>query len=398
MKAGWEIKELGDVCLFENGDRGENYPSKSVQTSYGVPFINAGHLKDQVVDFSGMNYIPKERFDLLGNGKVKKNDILFCLRGSLGKFACVGDLEEAAIASSLVIIRPREVILNNFAMAYFQSYTCQNMIEKFKNGAAQPNLSAGSLKKFIIPVPPLPEQRRIVAILDEAFAGIAAAKEKAEQNLKNEKEVFTHYLKQVFNTKKNGWVENNIGEICLLKSGTTMPHDLEKETGDIPYLKVADMNFEENIGCITMSSRFLDKKDIKDSIIIPKGAVIFPKRGGAILTNKKRMTSIPICADLNIMAVIPTCKIESKLLYYYFLDVDMKKIGTGSSIPQINNYDISPLSIVYPRDLFKQKEIVSFLDEISEETGTLESIYQQKLSNLEELKKSLLQQAFSGAL
>jgi type I restriction enzyme S subunit len=96
MKKRWQTKTLGELCSFENGDRGENYPSKSVQTTSGVPFINAGHLSESGIDFSDMNYIPRERFELLGNGKIRKDDILFCLRGSLGKFASVGDLRDCA--------------------------------------------------------------------------------------------------------------------------------------------------------------------------------------------------------------------------------------------------------------------------------------------------------------
>ena len=190
MKHGWPIKTLGDLCSFENGDRGENYPSKSVQTTAGVPFINAGHLSEFGIDFSDMNYIPRERFEILGNGKVRKDDILFCLRGSLGKFASVGDLSEGAIASSLVIIRPSSAILTKFVQVYLKSDLCGEMIRKFRNGAAQPNLGASSLKKFRIPVPPLPEQRRIVGILDEAFERIATAKANAEKSLQNAREVF----------------------------------------------------------------------------------------------------------------------------------------------------------------------------------------------------------------
>jgi type I restriction enzyme S subunit len=386
MKSGWEIKKLGDVCEFING---RAYKKDELLDNGKYPVLRVGNFFTNDKWYFSDLKLPENKY-------CDKGDLLYAWSASFGPRIWQG---EKVIYHYHIwkIIENSKLITRKF-LYFLLDWDTDNLKEKYGTGTTMTHVGKGSIESREVPIPPLSEQRRIVAILDEAFAGIAAAKEKAEQNLKNAKEVFTHYLKQVFNTKKNGWVENNIGEICLLKSGTTMPHDLEKETGDIPYLKVADMNFEENIGCITMSSRFLDKKDIKDSIIIPKGAVIFPKRGGAILTNKKRMTSIPICADLNIMAVIPTCEIESKLLYYYFLDVDMKKIGTGSSIPQINNYDISPLSIVYPRDLSKQKEIVSFLDEISEETGTLESIYQQKLANLEELKKSLLQQAFSGAL
>lgn len=136
MKGGWTQKTLEEVCSFENGDRGENYPSRSVQTTSGIPFINAGHLTDAGIDFTNMNYIPRERFDILGNGKIRRGDILFCLRGSLGKFASVGDLSQGSIASSLVIVRPKDSVLNKFILAYFQSHICAEMINQFKNGAA----------------------------------------------------------------------------------------------------------------------------------------------------------------------------------------------------------------------------------------------------------------------
>jgi len=173
---------------------------------------------------------------------------------------------------------------------------------------------------------------------------------------------------------------------------------LEKTIGDFPYLKVADMNFGGNEGQITTSSRFLDKADVKKNAIIPKGATIFPKRGGAILTNKKRITSLRICADLNIMAVIPSSEINARMLYYYFVNVDMRKLGTGSSIPQINNYDVDPLLLSFPKSLTTQEKIVAQLDALSAETQRLSAIYSRKLAALEELKQALLHRAFSGEL
>ena len=134
------------------------------------------------------------------------------------------------------------------------------------------------------------------------------------------------------------------------------------------------------------------------SAIIPEGATIFPKRGGAILTNKKRITSVPICADLNIMAVIPSTQIDAQLLYFYFLNVDMRKLGTGSSIPQINNYDIAPLLISFPEAISEQRKIIKQLADLREETQHLASLYEKKLAALEALKKSLLHQAFTGEL
>jgi type I restriction enzyme, S subunit len=171
---GWTVKRLGEVCSFENGDRGKNYPSKSVRVQSGVPFINAGHLDpaDAEVDFDGMDYISRERFQLLGSGKIRPGDVLFCLRGSLGKVARVGELSEGAIASSLVIVRPSRDVTDSFVLAYFKSHLCAEMIARYANGAAQPNLSAASLAKFVIPLPPLVDQQRIAKRLEVLREGI----------------------------------------------------------------------------------------------------------------------------------------------------------------------------------------------------------------------------------
>ncbi|MEP6936402.1 MAG: restriction endonuclease subunit S, partial [Nitrospirota bacterium] len=298
--------------------------------------------------------------------------------------------------------------VNNHAhILKFENLTTQRFVELYLEsipldgyitGAAQPKLNQKALNSIPIPIPPLPEQQRIVGILDEAFEGIATAKANAEKNLQNARALFESHLQSVFTQSGMGWVETTIGETCTLRSGTTVSPTLEKPIGDIPYLKVADMTFDGNEDQITTSSRFLSDEDVRESAIIPKGATIFPKRGGAILTNKKRITSLPICADLNIMAVIPSSQIDAGLLYFYFLNVDMRKLGTGSSIPQINNYDVAPLLISFPKSLATQGQIVSKFDSLREETQRLEAIYQQKLAALDELKKSLLHQAFTGEL
>lgn len=249
-----------------------------------------------------------------------------------------------------------------------------------------------------IPIPPLPEQQRIVALLDEAFAGLATAKANAERNLQNTRAIFSSHLEAVFSEQGEGWEETTIGETCTLKSGTTVSPALERPGGDVPYLKVADMSFEGNEDQITSSSRFLMRADIKESALIPTGATIFPKRGGAIMTNKKRIAALPICADLNIMSVIPSRKISARLLYYYFLNVDMRKLGSGSSIPQINNYDVEPLEISFPESLATQEELIRAFDDLSAETKHLTRLYERKLAALEELKKSVLHQAFNGEI
>ena len=188
----WPKIILGDVCEFENGDRGKNYPSRAKFVDSGIAFINAGHVDDGIIDFSTMNYISGTTYGSLSRGKVRVGDVLFCLRGSLGKFAIVDKEIQGAIASSLVIIRPKNISAE-FLAHYLRSGLCQKEIEKYAAGAAQPNLGAKDLAKFEMPLPPIPEQQRLVAILDQAFADIEKARANAEQNLKNARELFDSY-------------------------------------------------------------------------------------------------------------------------------------------------------------------------------------------------------------
>ena len=166
MKHGWEIKKLGEVATFINGDRGKNYPSQNDFVKEGIPFINAGHLVDGCVDFSSMNYISEEKYEKLGSGKIWNGDLLFCLRGSLGKKAIVENLDKAAIASSLVIIRCID-IFNRYLYYYLDSPIVEDLIFQSNNGSSQPNLSAASVKAYDIKLPTIEQQKQFVSFVEQ---------------------------------------------------------------------------------------------------------------------------------------------------------------------------------------------------------------------------------------
>jgi len=164
----WHTARLSDVCHFENGDRGKNYPGKSALLDAGIPFVNAGDLQEGVVRLDGLSFIAPSHYEKLSNGKFSQGDFLFCLRGSLGKFAYLDRAIKGAIASSLIIIRPQDGLHADYLKHYLASEICKKEIALHANGAAQPNLAASSLKQFKIPLPPLDVQKRIAAILDKA--------------------------------------------------------------------------------------------------------------------------------------------------------------------------------------------------------------------------------------
>lgn len=166
----WKWVRLGEVSTLLNGDRGKNYPGKRYWVDEGIPFINAGTLNSQYLSMDNMNFIPEERFELLSNGFVEKNDIIYCLRGSLGKVSINRDFDKGAIASSVVIIRSIGNINVEYLYYLFVSDYAKDLIQKVDSGTAQPNLSALNVSKYVIPLPPLSEQHCIVEKIDEIMA------------------------------------------------------------------------------------------------------------------------------------------------------------------------------------------------------------------------------------
>lgn len=159
---------IGDVCKLINGDRGKNYPSGKDRVSSGIPFINAGHLDGRRVDFAEMDYVTQEKYDQMTQGKVQKDDILYCLRGSLGKHGIV-DFDDGLIASSLVIIRcNRDKILPLFLLAALETDAIEKQLQEANNGSSQPNLSAASVKAYRIPLPAIEKQAKFVRFFEQS--------------------------------------------------------------------------------------------------------------------------------------------------------------------------------------------------------------------------------------
>jgi len=151
---GWEAATFSQAANFENGDRGKNYPNGSDFVGDGIPFINAGHLVDGSVNLFDMNYIDETKFGQLRSGKIRNGDILFCLRGSLGRTARTAILSVGAIASSLVIIRPTKRTNETFLFYTLTDEIGKQMVAELNNGAAQPNVSVGSIQNYPLLLPP----------------------------------------------------------------------------------------------------------------------------------------------------------------------------------------------------------------------------------------------------
>jgi type I restriction enzyme, S subunit len=387
------FKTLGDVCTFENGDRGKNYPSKGTFVSEGIPFINAGNLKNSLIDTSSLQFISTERFNLLSNGKVKENDILFCLRGSLGKFAIVKGIKTGAIASSLIIIRAKTDLDLEYLKNYFKSPLCSQEITRFENGAAQPNLSAKDLKQFAIPIPPLAEQKQIAAILEAADS----LRQKDQQLVEHYTALSQSLFFEMFGdlTKSAEFQSVNAAEIIDIRDGT---HDSPRYVSDgLPLItskniKNGDLDFS-NVNFISQK----DYEQIQKRSGVSLGDIIMPMIG--TIGNPHLVTSEPSFAIKNVALYkfANSEKVTNIFIYYllnsYYFDRYVSSKNKGGTQKFLSLGDLRKMPIPVPP--------VYLQNQFAERIVVIEQQKQQAQANLKKSKalfNSLLQRAFTGEL
>lgn len=243
------------------------------------------------------------------------------------------------------------------------------------------------LKESEINYPSFDRQQEIVDILDKVKSIIDSRKQQLQQL---DDLVKARFVEMYGDQESNsfGWEQCTIGECCTLKSGTSLSAERENEGGPIPYVKVGDMNYPGNERYITTSSRYVSKETAGKGIF-EVGSILFPKRGGAIGTNKKRMTKLPICADLNVMGVSSNGKLLPEYLLAYFDMIDLGTLSDGSSVPQINNKNIAPLVICIP-PMELQNQFATFVEQVNKSKVAV----QKALDEAQTLFDSLMQENF----
>ncbi len=197
-----------------------------------------------------------------------------------------------------------------------------------------------------------------------------------------------------------GWCWASIVQVCDVRSGQT-PTGINEQvnvTGDVPWFKVGDMNRDGNQIWMRQAIDFLSMEAVArlGLHVHPAGTIIFPKRGGAIATNKKRLLAFPSGYDLNTMGLIPATSVHD-YVWAWFQGIDLKRLSDGSNIPQINHQDIEPLPIPLP-PLDEQAEIVATVSEKLSQIESAEVAIDHSLRRAARLRQSILKQAFEGKL
>jgi len=394
----WEPLNLGAVCKIRNGYA---FKSNDFQEN-GILLFRQTNIDGENVKLKNAVYLPEKYLTQFKDYIIEKGDVLIGMSGSIGKI-CVYNLDKPALQNQRTGLLQFESVVEKKFIRYYLEVLEQEFVKKSK-GIAVLNISAKDIQESDFYLPPLPEQQRIVAKIEELFSSL----DKGIESLKTAQQQLKVYrqavLKWAFEGKLTN-AENKInvfkfGDVIKVVSGNT-PKGLEdvSNTGKFQFYKVSDMNLSGNEvemkkSKLTLTKNEIDKLKIK---LYPKGTVIFPKRGGAILTNKKRILSVESAFDLNLMGALPNEKVNGKYLFYWFQKLDLCKIYDGSNVPQINNKNIEPLEF-QTCTIDEQHAIVAEIESRLSVCDKIEESIEQSLLESESLRQSILKRAFQGKL
>jgi type I restriction enzyme, S subunit len=347
-----------------------------------------------------MDYVSEDKYQELKRHSYRNGDIIMTKLGDpLGASAIIEGFENGLIVADLVRIRAQKVD-TCYLCYHLNSPLTNNFINTKQQGATRPRVQISAVRELPIFVPPLAEQKRIVAILDEAFEGIALAAANAEKNLAGARELFESYLNSVFTHKSDGWELQNIGSICKFQGGGTPSTEKHQYWGgDIPWVSPKDMKADE----IGTSIDKITPEAIENSAtsLIPAGSILIVVRSGILArTIPTALTTCDLTVNQDIKAICPIKGVHNRFLHYSLKSAErgiLKLITRGATVHRLSTDSLKAFPISVPA-LPEQMRIVATLDDMRAETRRLESLYRQKLSALAELKQSLLQKAFAGEL
>jgi len=395
MKEGWERKRLGDVC--EKTETVNPLQSPDMEFDY----IDVSSVSNTTFEIVETQRLKGKDAPSRARKLVRTNDIIFAtIRPTLQRIAIVPDrLDKQVCSTGYFVLRPKPEMDHRFVFysLFADEFTAQ--MERLQKGASYPAVTDGDVRSQVIPVPPLAEQQRIVGILDEAFAGLATAKANAETNLQNARALFESYLQSVFSQRGEGWDMKTLEEIATTFGRGKSKHRPRNEPklygGEYPFIQTGDIRNAEHF--VTEYSQTYSKMGLAQSKLWPKGTICITIAANIAET---AILDFDACFPDSVIGVVPDSKQAEIGFVEYLLQsfkARLQSLGKGSAQANINMGTFEHERFPFP-SVAKQNEIVTKLDALSEEAQRLTAIYTRKLAAVEELKKALLHQAFSGEL
>jgi type I restriction enzyme S subunit len=399
----WQTKKLGDICVIELGKtpfRGnpEFWDTEKRTKNIWLSIADLLNADENIISDS-KEYISDEGAQM--SRIVKKGTLLASFKLTLGRLAFAGkDLYTNEAIAALTIKNDKE-ISREYLYHYLIFFDWHGEVKgdvKVKGKT----LNKAKLKEIKIIFPPLTEQKRIVKILDEVFEEVGKAKEGAERNLKNSRELFESYLQNIFAHPGEDWEEKSLEELGKITSSKRI-YKKEYVKEGIPFYRIKEIKELAHDKNITLELYISKKryKEIKNIFGVPLiGDILMTAVGtiGEIYVVKNNEEFY--FKDGNILWFKNFNSVDPYFLKFVLMSFveQINKLSKGSAYSALTIEKIEKHRIFFPKSLPEQKSIVAKLDALSDQTKKLEAIYKKKLADLDELKKSILKKAFSGEL
>ncbi|RVD66570.1 MAG: restriction endonuclease subunit S [Mesorhizobium sp.] len=391
MKAGWKLRPLGEVCNLLNG---RAYKRAELLDTGKYPVLRVGNF------FTNDHWYYSD-LELDANKYCDDGDLLYAWSASFGPRIWKGG--KVIYHYHIWKVVPEVGQLDRDFLHHFFDWD-KELIKKDQGaGTTMMHVSKGSMEARSIPLPPIEEQQRIVAVLDDAFAGLARARAHAEANLQNARQLFESFLGTVFSKGADGWrsapLQQLVEEDCSLSYGIVQPGDEVSE--GLPIVRPTDLG-----------ERIVTLNGLKR--IDPVNAQGYGRtnlKGNEILLCVRGSTGVVSLASeelagANVTRGIVPIRFEPSVVnqqfgYYQFLSKpvqDQIRAGTyGAALMQINIRDLRQMVFVVP-PVAQQDDLVQRLSSVSDDFDRLVENYEHKVSEIDDLRKSLLQKAFAGEL
>ena len=388
MKAGWQTKSLGEV--LEKTETVNPLQSPNIEFDY----IDVSSVSNTTFEVEQTQRLKGKDAPSRARKLVKTNDVIFAtIRPTLRRIAIVPPhLNQQVCSTGYFVLRPKAVLDHRYMYYWLFAEEFMGQMEALQKGASYPAVTDKEVRDQAIPFPPLPEQQRIVTLLDEAFDGIATAKANAEKNLQNARALFQSFTKNVFGIGNLDWKQETMVEVCsVITCGVASTPIYVDERVGIPFLSAQNVKDGEIVlqKYRFISKEFHDKLTKKNKS--KRGDILYSrvgaKYGEAAVVEHDFEFSVYV--SLTLIRARPE-KLSGHFLMYYLNSplgkAFAKKSISSSGVPNLNVNDVRKFPVRYP-SLKEQHQIVDRLNALAVETQRLESLYEKKLNELEELKK-----------
>ncbi len=401
MKEGWAVKSIDEICTISGGGT----PSKLVAEYWrgDIPWVSPKDMKSEVI-VDSIDHISPKAIQESATSLVQPGAVLIVVRsGILARtipLAIAG--AQVAINQDIKALSPYTLVDSRFMFLQLLART-PDLLAFVSRGATVHRLGTEFIRELKVVLPPLPEQQRIVAILDESFAAIATAKANAEKNLQNARAVFERHLDYTFSNPPSTWELTRLGDVAETQYGLSEAMN-EKGEG----YKIFRMGEVQN-------GRLIDTGSMKYAPISAAEFAKYRLMRGDVLFNRTNSfewvgkTGIfDLVGDYCFASYLVRVQYDKTRLTPEFLNYQMNSGRFQSSVKRkasrsinqanINATILSNEYIVVPNSLKEQQRLAAGFDTLRVETLRLESLYRRKLAALDELKNSLLHRAFNGDL